>query len=738
MQERLKTHARKHRQWLKCIAWTAVALSVLLPGGNPNTAQDAPVDSIQIPIALRQWAQVENLETPAALKLFKQGVDAYLNQRYDSAINLLPGEQEARATSVADYILLYRAKTNLMMERDREAFEGFLLLEKQYPESPLLQDALLGQCQALLKMQDGLSALSVLNNPGFRKNSDALYYQARAFELAGQSEKAMGLYLQHYAGYPKSEFAALVQRNLLALSPTALKGKRSFNARLQRAEGLLSANDTRGARQLLLALGPVPAPDSASLQKRRLLLAEAEYKLGRTAVALTHLRKVTTADPAMQAKALRLEGLCYRKSEKAQALLEQRAKALRLYPQSVETEELCYSIATYFDVNNESAKAWEAYKVLHEQFPKGRYAERSAWKLALFHYFEKEYGEAALGFWRYLQAYPNPASAAAAMYWMGRCYEMLGGSENARYLYRRVQALANDSYFGLCARESEASLMKSGGMERASVPAILFEQVIATCDAVRLRAVLLPEPGKAVLPAIERARQLWSAGLPDLAVSELRWASRRFPQDDKPLSYIVARIHAGNDDYQQGIAGLRGIFPDYASMRIVALPDEIRQLLFPVRHWNVISAQATENQLDPSLILGLIRQESAFNEKARSSADARGLMQILPATASKLARQARIPHYNAKKLYQAETNIVLGTRYLDFLVRRYGRTALALAAYNAGSTRVDLWLKEFGDVDIPEFVEKIPFSETRGYIKQVLSNQALYGLLTSSAAPGIR
>ena len=411
---------------------------------------------------------------------------------------------------------------------------------------------------------------------------------------------------------------------------------------------------------------------------------------------------------------------------------------MRLYPQSPDTEELCYSAATYFDVNYESAKAWEAYKILYEHFPKGRYAERTAWKLALFHYFEKEYGEAALGFWRYLQAYPNPASAAAAMYWMGRCYEMLGGSENARYLYRRVQALANDSYFGQCARASEASLVKSGNTESTPVSTIVFEQVIAACDAIRLQAAVLPEPGRAVIPAIERARQLWSAGLPDMAISELRWTSQRFPQDDKPLSYIMARIHASNDDYQRGIAGLRGIFPDYASMRIAALPDEVWQLLFPMRHWDIVSAEAAKNQLDPSLIMGLIRQESAFNEKARSSANARGLMQILPTTASKLARQARIPRYRAEKLFLAETNVVLGTRYLDLLMQRYGKTELALAAYNAGSSRVDLWLKEFGEVDMPEFVEKIPFSETRGYIKQVLSNQAFYGLLTSSAAPGTR
>ena len=81
-------------------------------------------------------------------------------------------------------------------------------------------------------------------------------------------------------------------------------------------------------------------------------------------MALSLLRKVTAADPAMHAKALRLEGLCYRKSEKEQALLAQRAKALRLYPQSPDTEELCYSAATYFDVNCESAKAWDSVQNL--------------------------------------------------------------------------------------------------------------------------------------------------------------------------------------------------------------------------------------------------------------------------------------------------------------------------------------------------------------------------------------
>ena len=133
------------------------------------------------------------------------------------------------------------------------------------------------------------------------------------------------------------------------------------------------------------------------------------------------------------------------------------------------------------------------------------------------------------------------------------------------------------------------------------------------------------------------------------------------------------------------------------------------------------------------LALGLIRQESAFNENARSKANARGLMQILPSTGRKVARQIKITRYNSQKLFQAETNIILGTRYFAFFLQQYGKPELALAAYNAGDSRVKRWLKEWGDLDMAEFVEQIPFAETRGYVKQVLSNRARYDVLTSSA-----
>jgi soluble lytic murein transglycosylase-like protein/TolA-binding protein len=723
---------QQSRQMLSILLRILTAFAGLTSAGIP-VAADNLRDSAQIPAALRQWAGTDTVSPTEALKAFRQGVDHYNNGRYDSALEAFPRDQDAKATAVGDYILLYRAKSNLDAMRNKEALDDFRLLENLYPDSPLIREALMGQCQALLELNDPKPVLAVLSRRKIEADSESLYYQARALDLAGEKDQAIAFYLQIYSRYPTSKHSPLAQRCLLLLSSEALKGTRNYGFRLQRAESLLRADDARDARALLLALGRVSAPDPRTFQKRSLLLAEAEYRLNRTSAALSQLRKVTAADPALHARAIYLEGACNRRLDREKNLLALRDKALKLYPLSSDTEELCLSAANFFVVNYESEKAREAFRVLFRAFPKGRYAETALWKLSVFSYFEKKYSEAALGFWNYLLAYPQPPSASSALYWMGRCYEKLGDYAKAKYVYRKAQELANDSYYGRRAREAETFLQKSGNGEIAPVPGLDFKRIAATCDGIRFSAILLPEPDEAGILIIERARQLVAADLTDFALSELSWGIRRSPQNDNALRYVMARIYASKEDHNGAISCLRRAFPDYNSRPIGSLPEEIWQLLFPVRHLEVISAQAAKTRTEPTLILGIIRQESGFEEEAHSRANARGLMQILPSTGQKLARQARVPRYNVGKLFHAETNIILGTRYLASLLQKYGRIELALAAYNAGSTRVDRWLKEFGNADAVEFVERIPYTETRNYIKQVLSNKAHYDLRVPSA-----
>ncbi len=710
----------------------------MLPAGITDAPSVTKKGALQPSATITRKLQTDQAALADVSGALKRGVDRYLAGQFASVLESLPGEQEAAASLLGDYILLYRGRANLKLERYQEALNSFRLLEQQFSDSPLIRESLTGQCQALLKLDNPRSALAILSGDRFKPDAEWAYLKAQAHQAAGEKEKAIEQYLQVYSRYPDSKFSPLAERSLLSLSPKALTGNRNYAARLQRADSLIKAANARGARLLLLALGKVPAPDSPSSERRNLLLAEAEYRLGRASTALTCLRKVTAEDSALHARALYLEGACYRKLEKEEAMLAARDKALKLYPNSQDTQELCYSVAAYFDLNYRYTKASEAYGLLYKAFPKGRHADRALWKASILAFQSAQYDEAALGFWNYVISHPSPHQAGPALYWMGRCCQSLNDYGNAKYFYGRAHALANESYYGQRAREAASALQQALDSKAARISGIDFTQAVRICDGMQYPPVSIPEPGEIAAPFVSRASALAEADLEDFAISELRWGSRRYPQEAGALNHEISRICASREDHNGAISALRRVFPDYVTRPSGSLPDEVWQRFYPIRHWEIISSRAGTNKLDPALILAVIRQESGFNEKARSRANARGLMQIIPSTGRRLALQARIAKYSVASLYRAETNITLGTKFLASLAQRYDAAELALAAYNAGSTRVDRWLAEFGRGDMPLFVEQIPFSETRNYVMQALSNKARYDLMTSSAGTEAR
>src|SRR5262249_51683757 len=130
------------------------------------------------------------------------------------------------------------------------------------------------------------------------------------------------------------------------------------------------------------------------------------------------------------------------------------------------------------------------------------------------------------------------------------------------------------------------------------------------------------------------------------------------------------------------------------------------------------------------LVASLIRQESEFNPRAISPANAMGLMQLLPNVGRGVAKQVKMKHFSSDDLLQAAINIQLGTHYFKHMVDHYhGRVEYALAAYDAGTDRVDEWLSSGNFKDVEEFVESIPFTETREYVQAIMRNAVLYKLL---------
>jgi peptidoglycan lytic transglycosylase len=150
------------------------------------------------------------------------------------------------------------------------------------------------------------------------------------------------------------------------------------------------------------------------------------------------------------------------------------------------------------------------------------------------------------------------------------------------------------------------------------------------------------------------------------------------------------------------------------------------QIISPLTYWDTIQRNAKLRGLDPYLVAALIAQESTFDPDAHSSANAWGLMQIVPATGRRLARGLGIRRFNTSILTRPDINIRMGTLYFSDLVKQFGGTHYALASYNAGESRVVRWKMERPGLDEDEFIDDIPFPETQNYVKRILGTAEDY------------
>jgi soluble lytic murein transglycosylase len=223
---------------------------------------------------------------------------------------------------------------------------------------------------------------------------------------------------------------------------------------------------------------------------------------------------------------------------------------------------------------------------------------------------------------------------------------------------------------------------------------------------------------------VQKAQLLENGGLLDFAVRELRAAA----EEDKGnwLAPQTARVYADAGRYDVAIEVLKRAVPNYFAVDLPSLPRPYWEALFPRPFWVDLKRFSTSNALDPYLVAALIRQESEFNPNAVSPANAVGLMQLLPKVGKSVARQQKLRRFSNAQLFTPSVNLQLGTRYFRSMVDKFGAFEYALAAYNAGADRVQDWQGQGKFRDAQEFVESIPFTETREYVQAILRNANVY------------
>jgi soluble lytic murein transglycosylase len=385
------------------------------------------------------------------------------------------------------------------------------------------------------------------------------------------------------------------------------------------------------------------------------------------------------------------------------------ARVVRRYPR--DTAAASTALFLLGDLSSDDRADQEArgyFRRVVARYPGSRFAPTAAFRAAMIALLADSAGSAALEFDGLAKRYPRSEEAAAAVYWAGRAWAAAGDSAAAAERWRGLAAGDPGSYYtGLAAT-------RLGLPDWVPPPAPDSFVAISDADSAMARAALLARLGLATESRWEYDR--------------LVRASERSPE----RLLALANAFREHDLASQAIQLAR---------RALALgaPADARtyRLLYPVVLEDALLAEAREHGLDAGFVAALIRQESMFNPGATSPVGARGLMQVMPDLGGRLAESLGYPVWDPVLLYQPDVSLQLGAFHLQELAGRYGQPVHVLAAYNAGARRVERWSQRVG-VDDPEvFTERIPFAETRGYVRAIRRNQEIYRGLYDWAAHSI-
>ncbi|MEO8053287.1 MAG: transglycosylase SLT domain-containing protein [Acidobacteriota bacterium] len=697
----------------------------------------------------REWFRA-SWRVPAAAMLAAAGVAVALSAADDAvsglkaAVTALQSNNESvaivalkrlsgRLPQIADYVGWFRASAEFSAQ-NYPAVQGALEpIWAQTPASPLIGRAALLGAQAFGQTANASGAVSLL-----RKYYAALPQPqgdlalAKAFAAAGDTVSA-AIYAQRvYYNYPASAesaeadaLGANLQSQLGDNYPPAMG-----NAMLGRALKLLDAGRTEQARKELLAL--VPRLGGEERDTALVKIGVAQYIAKDSKAAQKYLAELSVQSPQADAERLHYLLLCARRASDRAAMSALLDELARLHPDSPWRLEALLAIGNSYLVENQVDAYEPLFRTCYESFPKEARAAGCHWKVTWAHYLRRK-DDAADLLREHLRLFPNSDESSAALYFLGRLAEGADDPGAGRAYYGEiVREYPNYFYTGL-ARERLAALPAA---EAVSLPVGRFLRTVDFAKRARVRNF---EANTLAKFRLGRARLLASEGLEDWAEVELRYAAQN---EDQPhvMGLELAAMASRRSAQDQAIRYLKRYAPDYLYMRIDSAPAEFWKLAFPLPYREELERFARQNNLDPYLMAALARQESEFNPKAVSVVSARGLTQIMPSTGRELSRRLRIKPYSTARLFQPQVNLQLGSYYLRSVADSVdGRWEAALAAYNAGLSRAKNW-STWGEFREPaEFVETVPFTQTREYIQIVLRNADIYRqLYAAPQAPAIK
>jgi len=661
---------------------------------------------------VESYARAHAKEDPGALAWLVVGYAHVLDHDYGKAIDPL-NRAKPRAGDLGDYVAYYLGTSYLQTSRQGEALATLADFGKTYPDSLLVRDAHLSYAGALLTEGRAAEAADLLEKDRLPVRSDIEFALGKTYAALGQNVKAADAFSNIYYTMPTAAEADAADAELkkLPVAPPV-----SAAVRRTRADLLLKArryNDAADEYRDLSAHSGVESRPAAELA-----LADALHRAGRNREAKAELTTLPGATAEQNAQRLYILGEVAWSSDDNPTFYRTVDDLRTIAPTSPWLESALLSVANLHLVHHEYDQALDAFRELQQRFPTGSRASYAHWKAAWLTLRQGRNDDAKKEFEEQLALYPASNETSAALYWRARLAEEDNQPAMARAYYQKLSDRYRNYYYAELGRERLKKLPEG------SDPPGKYTLLDHIPPLDHAEKVTLSEPPADDLH-LQKAELLGNGGLVDFAVRELQAASTADGGNWGPAE--TAQLYIDTGHYDRAIETMKRSVPSYFAVEIPTLPREYWEALFPRPYWTDLKKFSVANGLDPYLVASLIRQESEFNPGAVSRANAVGLMQLLPKTGKAVAHQVSLKRYNPSQLYTAPVNLQLGTRYFRGMVDKFGGSVdYALAAYNAGSDRVEEWLGQGKYRDEPEFVESIPFTETREYVQAIVRNANVY------------
>lgn len=649
---------------------------------------------------------------------FVEGYSAYKSHDTASAIAKLTASAN-NFPALADYALFYLGSA----QRDQGDLAGaaatFERLRNAYPESVMTPPGDLEIARALLKLGRASESATVAAHLATRSPAAAIGQNARLVEA--QAMAAMGRQSDAYAQamdlrnlYPRSAAdadARALAYSMLAANPV-LAPAASLDYRKAEAELLLrEGQPSLAMAQIERALDESP-PTTIRAELLWLEAQASRSDLARQKRTLIGYLAIAPAGPSA-ASVLQTLALLYWHEDDAVRARATFQRIVADFPASIHAPGAMLRIGRIYEELKDYPSARAEYARLYGKYPLSESAEDARFRAPWSYYMTAHYAPAARMF---AAMRPHARSAADRDmfdYWHARALEKSGDPAGARAIYLRLAASTGSNYYPALASRRVAATPPELPAALASDP----------------RFVGVPSSNSAIVRFhLSRVVALRSAGIKELEAGELRALEGDTAGDPNLRAFVLAGLISAGAWHDAIAASAR------MEKRGDLGPAEAERIRYPRAYWNLFSSAAQKHSLDPWLLLALARQESLFDPRARSVSDAQGLMQLLPATARRVATQSGIQS-SGLDLYDPAVNVLLGTSYLQNLFAMFsGDEFKAVAAYNGGEHAVQNWTSRFPGPD-DEWVENIGYRETRDYVKKVIGGRREYLLLYQRRSP---